>query len=343
MKKILLLLVCILFLKANAIATVDYFLKGVTLNSSNYTSNANHGTVAPNTLSLKGGGGSTYQNGGDDVCSAFMDYAVSGGGPSGSVVFGYIGAGSGAGDKIWANPTTNVNISGLADGTYTLTCTYRITGKFGGVTCFGSGNDFTTNGLGSPVIITFTIATPLPILISSFEVRKNNEKQNQLLWTTESEKNASLFEIEKSVDGKSWAIIGTVNTVGTTARRENYSFVDKNPTAKNYYRLKMIDRDGSSEYSKVVSVSNKISTILNLYPNPVQERLNFNIEGENINEATIQVINSCGQIILISKNTSGRNATPISLDINELQAGVYFIRITDENSNIVAQEKFLKQ
>ncbi len=185
--------------------------------------------------------------------------------------------------------------------------------------------------------------TVLPITLSSFDVRKNNEKQNQLSWTTESEKNASLFEIEKSVDGKSWIIIGTVNAVGITARRENYSFIDKNPTAKNYYRLKMIDRDGSSEYSKVVSVSNRISTILNLYPNPVKEQLSFNIEGGNINEANIQVINICGQVVLVSKNTIGRNATPISLDTNELQAGVYFIRITDENSNMVAQEKFLKQ
>jgi Secretion system C-terminal sorting domain len=343
MKKILLLFVCILSLKSNVSATVDYFLKGVAVNTINYTSSANHGTVAPNTLSLKGGGGSTYQNGGDDVCGAFMDYTVSGGGPSGSVTFVYAGAGSGFGDKIWANPTTNVNISGLADGTYTLTCNYRVIGKFGGVTCFGSGNDFTTGALGTPIVITFTIATPLPINLSLLDAKKYNDKQNLVSWTTESEKNGSLFEVEKSINGKSWAKIGEVNAAGTTARRENYSFVDKNPAAKNYYRLKMLDRDGSFDYSKIVSVNNGNSVIVSLYPNPVREALNLNIEGEQINEVTTQVINTCGQVVLVSRNTVGRSNGLISLDTNELQAGIYFIRVTDENANVIAKEKFLKQ
>jgi hypothetical protein len=343
MKKILLLLVCILSLKSNVSASVGYFLKSVSVNSSNYTSSANHGTVAPNTLSLKGGGGSTFQNGGDDVCTAFMDYAVSGGGPSGSVTFAYVGAGSSAGDKIWANPTTNVNISGLADGTYTLTCNYRVIGKFGNVTCFGSGNDFTTGALGTPIVITFTIVTPLPINLSFLDVKKYNDKQNLVSWTTESEKNSSLFEVEKSINGKSWVKIGEMNAAGTTTQRENYSFVDKNPAAKNYYRLKMLDRDGSFEYSKTVSLNNELSTSLTLYPNPIHDRLNLNIEGGNINEVNIQVINSCGQVVLISKNTVGRSSTIVSLDTNELQAGIYFIRITDENANVIAKEKFLKQ
>jgi hypothetical protein len=343
MKKILLLFVCILSLKSNVSATVDYFLKGVAVNTTNYTSSANHGTVAPNTLSLKGGGGSTYQNGGDDVCSAFMDYTVSGGGPSGSVVFVYAGAGSSAGDKIWANPTTNVNISGLADGTYTLTCNYRVIGKFGAVTCFGSGNDFTTGALGAPIVITFTIATPLPINLSRLDAQKYNDKQNLVSWTTESEKNGSLFEVEKSVNGKSWIKIGEVNAVGITSRRENYSFMDKNPAAKNYYRLKMLDRDGSFEYSKIVSANNENFVAVTLYPNPVQGRLNLSIESNQINEANIQVINTCGQVVLVSKNVIDKTSNPITLDTNELQAGIYFVRVTDENANVIAKEKFLKQ
>ena len=163
------------------------------------------------------------------------------------------------------------------------------------------------------------------------------------MWTTESEKNASLFEIEKSINAKLWTNVGTISATGNTSQRKNYVFTDKNPSTQNYYRLKMIDRDGSFEYSKVVSVSNTALTTLTLYPNPVQERLNLNIEGENINEVNIQVINSCGQVVLVSKNTIGRSSAPISLDTNELQAGIYFIRVTNENTNVISEQKFMKQ
>ena len=184
--------------------------------------------------------------------------------------------------------------------------------------------------------------TVLPITLSNLSVRNTNN-QNQLSWTTETEKNGSLFEIEKSINGKSWAKLGEVASKGNTTRRENYFFTDENPNPTNYYRLKMVDRDGSYEYSKIVSANNGKSVAVNLFPNPVQERLNINIESQDINEVNIQVINMNGQVVLVSKNTIGRSNTPISIDANELQSGIYFIKITDENANVIGKEKFLKQ
>ena len=341
MKKIFTILFFTILCQTNIFATVDYFLKAVAINGNNYTGNTNIGSFAPNAITLQGAGGSTYQNGGDDVCTPFVDYTVSGGGPTGTINMVYAGAGPGSGDKVWANPAANVNISALANGTYTLTCNYRITGKGGGVTCFGSGNDFTTGTL-QTIVITFTINSALPISLSSFDGKKVNN-QNQLSWTTETEKNGSLFEVEKSVNGKSWAKLGEVAAKGNTTRRENYSFTDKNPAATNYYRLKMVDRDGSYEYSKIVSANNGKSTVVNLFPNPVQERLNLNIESQDINEVNVQVINMNGQVVLVSNNTIGRSNTPISIDANELQSGIYFVKITDENANVIGKEKFLKQ
>ena len=341
MKKIFTFLLFTALCQTSIFATVNYFAYAVKVNGATYTASQAIGSFAPNALTLQGVGGSTYQNGGDDVCTPFVSYTVSGGGPTGTISMVYAGAGSGFGDKIWANPATSINISGLANGTYTLTCDYRITGKGGGVTCFGSGNDFTTGTL-QTIVITFTINSALPISLSSFDGKKVNN-QNQLSWTTETEKNGSLFEVEKSVNGKSWAKLGEVAAKGNTTRRENYSFTDKNPAATNYYRLKMVDRDGSYEYSKIVSANNGKSVAVNLFPNPVQERLNLNIESQDINEVNVQVINMNGQVVLVSNNTIGRSNTPISIDANELQSGIYFIKITDENANVIGKEKFLKQ
>ena len=343
MKKIFTILLFTILCQTNIFATVDYFLKAVAINGNNYTGNTNIGSFAPNAITLQGVGGSTYQNGGDDVCTPFVDYTVSGGGPTGTISMVYAGAGPNPGDKVWANPAANVNISALANGTYTLTCNYRITGKYGGIGCTSPDNStlFTTGTL-QTIVITFTINSALPISLSYFDAKKENN-QNQLSWTTESEKNGSIFEIEKSVNGKSWAKLGEVTAKGNTTRRENYSFTDKNPAATNYYRLKMVDRDGSYEYSKIVSANNGKSAVINLFPNPVQERLNLNIESQDINEANIQVINMNGQVVLVSKNTIGRSNTPISIDVNELQSGIYFIKITDENANVIGKEKFLKR
>ena len=96
-----------------------------------------------------------------------------------------------------------------------------------------------------------TNITNLPITLSSLTATTNN-KSIQTNWHTSTELNTSHFIIQHSIDGSSFTDIGTVKAIGSGAN--GYSFTDSKPTVgTNYYRLKSVDKDGASTFSKVVS------------------------------------------------------------------------------------------
>jgi hypothetical protein len=109
----------------------------------------------------------------------------------------------------------------------------------------------------------------LPVILQNFEARA--EGQTTLLsWQTTSEINSERFEIERSQTDRDWQQIGSVPTQSTDIESTDYSFTDKDPAFNLvYYRLKMIDADGSFAYSKIQSVQLGTEGIV-VYPNPVE-------------------------------------------------------------------------
>lgn len=95
----------------------------------------------------------------------------------------------------------------------------------------------------------------LPVELISFSAQIIDNQQ-QLRWVTVQEKNSSHFEIERSEDGKTFYSIGQQTAQGYSTKLISYEFIDtESINAVTYYRLKMMDLDGSFEYSKVVEVS----------------------------------------------------------------------------------------
>lgn len=94
----------------------------------------------------------------------------------------------------------------------------------------------------------------LPVELVSFTAEKLS--QNALLkWSTASENNFSYFSIEKSEDGINFSEAGRVNSRGSASASASYDFFDFNSTS--YYRLKMVDLDGSGKYSNIVALPNE--------------------------------------------------------------------------------------
>ena len=92
-----------------------------------------------------------------------------------------------------------------------------------------------------------------PLEIIRFHGKMNNTRIT-LEWTIKGNENANLFEIEKSSNGKDFATTGLVfcsEKEGT----EQYAFFEKAPKkAKFYYRLKLIDKSHTVDYSSVLTV-----------------------------------------------------------------------------------------
>ncbi len=317
-------------------ANVGTFSEGVTINGNTYGVNAALGAVAPNKLILNGGYSDTYQNGADDVCGVGFEYIVTTGGVNSGVILSYTGVGPSPGDKKWGNTTTNVNISNLTNGSYTLVVNFRIYGKSGGVPCGGSGSDFVT-GVFKTLSYTFTVNSALPFGLQDFNVAKN-EQNHILAWATETESNAAHFEIEKSINSTTWKNLGTVKAAGNSQRRLNYDFTDATPTqGVNYYRLKMVDRDGSFKYSKVISINFGKNNSVSIAPNPTSDHINVIFSEEtSTTVATVEIFSLSGQSV--QRQTLENN----SIDVSNLNNGLYFIQITDDNGQVLAREKLIK-
>lgn len=122
--------------------------------------------------------------------------------------------------------------------------------------------------------ITNTLA--LPVTWFDFSATATSDYTVDLRWTVASQQNCDYYAIERSTTSEPFKHIGTVhNKLGNSSSMVNYSFEDKPMVITDkpiYYRLKQVDWNGTSNYSKTVSVRfdsyDKTHNTINVYPNP---------------------------------------------------------------------------
>jgi hypothetical protein len=182
------------------------------------------------------------------------------------------------------------------------------------------------------------VVTPLPLHLISFNASLINNTA-KLVWNTASEVNVKEYSIEKSNDGTNYSSIAKVAAKNLSSA--SYEYVDANVIAGvNYYRLKMIDVDGSFTYSSIVTVNNKlIVASLSVYPNPATTNnlvLSHAKAGEN---AIAKIIGLNGAVI--STINVQKDAVQTSININNLSKGNYIISFYSNNS--LQSTTFVKQ
>jgi hypothetical protein len=168
----------------------------------------------------------------------------------------------------------------------------------------------------------------LPVELLSFTGKNTEGSKNNLTWRTESEKNNKHFDIERSTDGTTFHPIGQVKG---NNKPSSYQFVDNQPFATTYYRLRQIDFDGTETYSKIVSVvQTGKGKGLTIYPNPVSNTLTVDNMEEDEEVGNFQILNLFGQQVLTGK-------TMQQLDVSALAQGTYVLKVGAE------QVKFVKE
>jgi Secretion system C-terminal sorting domain len=236
-------------------------------------------------------------------------------------------------------------------GSYTI---FKLTGTTGTISGFSSLNIlYSVNGgaftatpppnmniqvNANSVVVNIT-GTVLPLELLSFQAQ-NTEGSNKLTWQTATETNTSHFDIERSPDGKTFEKIGAVKAKGSN---RTYQYVDKIGVFSTiYYRLKINDLDGKSEYSKVVNLTAKVKGFsAKVYPNPLKDQATIEITTEQKTDVSIELYDMIGRQVkrLKAENTEG--VVTIPFDIKDLSNGTYFLKISN-NTNVI-QQKIVKQ
>jgi len=108
-----------------------------------------------------------------------------------------------------------------------------------------------------------------------------------------------------------------------------YEFTDELSKAVVYYRLKMVDKDGSFIYSKEVVVRSERSASVSVYPNPVRDVMVIS-HGKSQNAANIEVFNTMGVRVLAAKSVAQTETT--SVNLSNLPSGNYILVVADGNN-----------
>ena len=185
-------------------------------------------------------------------------------------------------------------------------------------------------GLSRPVTLTYGqhladvdagvhSSKPMPVTLVSFNATGENNTAI-LVWSTSWESNSQGFEVQRSHDAAHWLTIGSVAAQGESSTVSGYMFKDIAPLGgSNYYRLRMVDQDGTFAFSRIVVVDfGQTRSVVS--PNPANQRINLTGTG----------LGKVLQVCLTSQtgNEYYKGLMPKEgISLNGIQAGVYLLRV----------------
>ena len=187
---------------------------------------------------------------------------------------------------------------------------------------------------------------PTFIKLPSFIATLNNNKVD-LEWITASETNVSHYVIEKSTDGKSFSAAGLVFAFGNTTSDAGYSFSDKlkfSAPGLIYYRLRIVDTGGTSEFSpvRIIRIAGETDSAVSIitYPNPVSNEVRITIPADWQNKKVLyEIFNAAGKTVnKIEASNSGQTQT---INVSNLSRGFYIVKASADGET--SEQKIIKQ
>jgi poly(beta-D-mannuronate) lyase len=168
----------------------------------------------------------------------------------------------------------------------------------------------------------------MPVQLIRFSAVLSNDKV-LVSWQVENEVNFLQYEVELSKDGRSFEKIGTV----TANNQSYYSFVQYIFSAgKNYYRLRLVDKDGRFSYSPTRLLNVGKATTVNVYPNPAKNIVVIELNGIINLQTVITLFDVSGKAV---KKVSNITTNIIEMPVQQLQSGLYHLQIA-EQGNIIS-------
>ena len=157
----------------------------------------------------------------------------------------------------------------------------------------------------------------------------------RLTWTTATETGNAGFRVQRKAGGAndgSWTTVGSVEGKGTTTEPTSYRYVDEGlpyEADQLTYRLKQVDTDGSSSYSKEVTVDREVMEVqlLGTYPNPAQQRATLRYAVPQRQDVKIHLYDILGRRIQTVVDGEWKGRHERQLDVSRLASGVYFLRL----------------
>jgi trimeric autotransporter adhesin len=199
------------------------------------------------------------------------------------------------------------------------------------------------NDLNNIDSLRFEAALPLTLLSFNGKVQQG---LGWLQWQTTDEVNVSHFEIERSTNGVSFDVVGR-SVANNRLGRQQYQFTDSGfallPEGPVFYRLRMVDKDGSYRYSPVVKLHHEApQMVVKAYPNPVKHNLLVELQSVRGGRYQLRLLDLNGRTILLQQHQVQHGRQTITVSMQQLPAGMYLLLIQD-GDGVMREVKVMKE
>jgi hypothetical protein len=180
-----------------------------------------------------------------------------------------------------------------------------------------------------PITLTGDVAA-CPALAVHFGAVTTTTQQggNRVDWSTFTEQNSSEFIVERSSNGLSFQLLGSVPASGNSVVTKQYHFMDNKPLqGSNYYRVTEVEKDGKKQYSAIVLAVSGKAVQPYIYPSPAKEKIIIYNAPQG---STIKIFNASGVLAHKVVATSKTQA----VDVSGFAPGRYFVQIANQAGSL---------
>ncbi len=175
---------------------------------------------------------------------------------------------------------------------------------------------------------TFNPSTAFPVHLLTF-AGKLRDKIVNLQWIVDNEQNFSHYEVERGTNSREFSRIGSVKSQGQSGKN-GYTYDDHGIAQLSFvnsffYRLKMIDKDGSFTYSNIVNIKLSNNNGFSIYPNPATSSVQLQFDKNIHGKSTVLVADISGKIVVKKEMDVDGNIIP--LYTGKLPGGNYTVKV----------------
>lgn len=179
----------------------------------------------------------------------------------------------------------------------------------------------------------------LPVELISFTATKQNNDV-ALQWKTAQETNSRHFDIERSFDGTNFNAIATKAAAGNSNTVLVYNYTDADAAAFGgtvYYRLKLVDIDGSYKYSPIAAVNfpSVATRLVRYYPTTVAAGTPLATEliSDKNQKMNVQYFDANGKLLATGSKNLVQGFNKVDLAIPATAKGAVMIKMNAEGFN----------
>lgn len=162
-----------------------------------------------------------------------------------------------------------------------------------------------------------------------------------LTWETATEIEVANFVVEKSIDGRNFFELGSVNGAGFSMLDKSYRFMDVGAMeAKNFYRLREVGSDGTVFFTMPIILEKKLPNVMRMLSMTSPEvKKEFRLTLDLTKDAKLDctLANFGGKPIQKFSHTATSGVNDVVFNLENLEPGIYQLKVRhgDEVESLV--------